>query len=195
MKSINIWWNAFVKQFQGISWIQLAICAILIFLVLAVVKKTHKNVMYKDLIVWLVFLVFSVFIIQITLLNREADSRSIVETKIHLGLFLEKGGTFQQTFYAGLNYILFVPWGCALGLIRKREAPVKRCIMILLLSFIACFTIECIQMVTGRGNFEVTDILMNSAGGLSGSILACLFHKILIKHKGKEESEKGISTI
>ena len=47
-------------------------------------------------------------------------------------------------------------------------------IMITGYSFLTTASIEITQLMTGRGFFEVTDIVTNLMGGIMGGILACI---------------------
>ena len=79
-----------------------------------------------------------------------------------------------------LNCIMFLPMGFLLPTLKKRGI-----IKVFLLSLLASLMIECVQFLycwgAGRRAADVTDLIMNTAGGVIGYILFRLSRPILLK--------------
>ncbi len=73
------------------------------------------------------------------------------------------------------NIVAFAPFGFLLPLLSVKE---RRMIMILLLSFELSLVIEVVQLFTGRGSFDVDDLLLNTLGGMLGYGCYCLFARM-----------------
>ncbi len=76
---------------------------------------------------------------------------------------------FQQRVYSLLDVALFVPWGFLLAAIRGKECMCRKIFMVCSASFLTSFTIETLQLITGRGYFELTDMITKRIGRSSGS--------------------------
>lgn len=57
----------------------------------------------------------------------------------------------------------------------------------LLLSFFVTMCIECTQLVTRLGVFDVDDLLMNTLGGLMGYGVYYVIHKMSMLWKGEKK--------
>jgi len=139
----------------------------------------------KRVIVALIFFVSITY--HITFESREAGARTGIVTELDFGnwkgSFLQK----QQAVYAGLNVLLFVPFGFLSGMLKKECFWVRRVVICTLYSFLGSFCIECVQLVSGRGYFELTDIVTNTLGGVCGVIFACAIYAL----KGAKRLEEG----
>lgn len=63
------------------------------------------------------------------------------------------------------NVAAFMPFGFFLPLLSERE---RRLLMIVLLTFELSLVVEVVQLFTGRGSFDVDDLLLNTIGGMLG---------------------------
>lgn len=83
---------------------------------------------------------------------------------------------------AVLNCVMFLPMGFLLPALKKRGA-----VRVVLLSFFASLCIEGIQLlycwgaVSNRRIFDVTDLIMNTAGGLIGYVIFRLCRPVVLK--------------
>lgn len=77
------------------------------------------------------------------------------------------------------NVLLFIPFGVFWG-IREKKVP-----FVVLCGLIFSLLIECIQIETFRGVFDVNDILWNTVGALLGVIYIKQFLKKIKKRKNK----------
>lgn len=85
------------------------------------------------------------------------------------------------------NVFAFSPFGFLLPLLSVRMRSWWK---MLLLSFFVTMCIECTQLVTRLGVFDVDDLLMNTLGGLTGYGIYYVIHKISMLWKG--EKKRGI---
>lgn len=135
--------------------------------------RGRKIKWYREVLLALI-LGYACFGVQITLLRRESGSRGVMYTFLHLGNLFGDWYERQQFFYAFLNVCFFIPWGLLWGLWRSGDEAWKRMLMVTGYSFLTTAAVEILQLVTGRGFFEVTDIVTNLAGGMIGGMLACI---------------------
>ena len=81
-----------------------------------------------------------------------------------------------------LNFVMFLPLGFLLPTLKRRGF-----IKVAALSFLASLAIESIQLlycwgaVSNRRTFDVTDLIMNTAGGFAGYILFRLVCPIVLR--------------
>ena len=73
------------------------------------------------------------------------------------------------------NVLLFIPYGFLYSYNFRQTGTIWRC---LLLGAVTSLGIELMQLVTGRGYFQIDDILTNTLGALSGGILFWLVRLI-----------------
>ena len=80
-------------------------------------------------------------------------------------VYREHVGTASFLLNVGGNIFAFSPFGVFLPLL---SGQMKKWWKVLLLSFEVTLCIECVQLLTRLGVFDVDDLLMNTLGGLSG---------------------------
>lgn len=107
---------------------------------------------------------YGLLVLLITFLSREDGGAS----GMYLELFSSWGINARNNAYFIENILLFVPLGFFYGWVAKAEGS---CIASLLLGLSFSFCIESLQFVTGRGVFQVDDILTNGLGMLAGTVL------------------------
>ena len=117
------------------------------------------------------FFMYTAIVLVITFWSREEGSRNV---KIDLKLFSSWGINDRNNAFMVENVLLFVPYGfvCAWFLSAARKFGV--CTVLGLCTSVA---IECLQLVTGRGFFQIDDILTNVIGTVIGYILFRCFWK------------------
>lgn len=126
------------------------------------------------------FIYYGCYLLELTLFTREAGSRTDVNLQ-----FL---GTWHQDIYSQCfmveNVLLFLPFGCLFAAL----CPwVRKLWKILLCSFFLSLAIECTQLWTGRGFFQIDDLWLNTLGGVAGSI-PCLFLNTVKNRKLKKNA-------
>lgn len=175
-------WSAF-REF-GSQAFRFGLCAALIYSVIIIFiniyrfYKHRRTVSVSQIIVKLciaaLFGVYASYAISLTLSGREAGSRTG-----YLGLI--PGTTIfangRISVVSVENWLLFLPFGILLPIIWKYFRSALRTGI---LAFISSMTIEITQFVTGRGYFEVDDIILNTFGGICGyMVFACVYYMIM----------------
>lgn len=86
------------------------------------------------------------------------------------------------------NVVVFVPFGFFLVLfwaIEKHYSIWPRILLGTLVAFGLSFCIECLQMVLHVGYFEVMDLILNTAGGFVGAVMATVVKASMTPRKGE----------
>lgn len=111
------------------------------------------------------FIIYVVIIACITFFSRESGSRMGFDLEISSTL----GINARNNAFVVENVLLFVPFGflCAWASQRARKMIVNVSYGLLL-----SLTIELLQLVTGRGFFQIDDIITNVLGTLIGFLIA-----------------------
>ena len=114
------------------------------------------------------FSLYLMIILVITFFSREDGSR--------IGMDLELFSTWGTNAYVVENVLLFIPYGFICpwaflwlrGFFRNAFA-----------AFVTSFGVETIQLITGRGYFQVDDILTNVLGAVIGYLLFQILYGML----------------
>ena len=182
-------WYLITEQLDGIYFYQIELVLIISGIIAVIpgfiLVKLKKKSLFDALLLYCSIAYFGVILL-ITIIRREAGSRVWqIDTKLHLGLL--NGGPLQkrQALYCILNVMLFVPFSFLLMLLRREEATFKNVFMTVLLCFTSSAFIEIIQLLTSRGNFEITDLLMNVTGGITGALLGLFVIKCIGNRKAE----------
>ena len=123
-------------------------------------------------VVWLAGLVYAAFLIR----TPYAVPRALFDLFHALKLFLKADNValLRRLRYlegAGLNILLFVPFGYLLPLLWRRA---DRWWKVVLCGFVLSLLIELTQLVTHLGMFDLDDLMNNSLGALLGWGCFCL---------------------
>lgn len=104
-------------------------------------------------------------LLAITFLSRESGSRSGV---MDLKLFSTWGINARNNAFVIENVLLFIPYGflCCWNFTGRRKL-----LWCTLLGAVTSLGIETMQLVTGRGYFQIDDIVTNTLGALIGGAL------------------------
>lgn len=110
------------------------------------------------------FFTYLAVVMAITFFSRESGSRQ--------GLDLEFLSTWgindRNNAYVIENILLFVPYGILCPMAFRRVRKFWRC---LLAGALTSFSVELLQLLTGRGFFQLDDILTNILGTVAGYLL------------------------
>lgn len=134
----------------------------------------HTGKVLAKMCVFAIFGMYASYAVSLTLSGREAGSRSGVPSLVP-GATLFIGN--RLSIFSVENWLLFLPFGFLVPILWKYNRSVIRtgC-----LAFISSLIIETAQFLTGRGYFEVDDILLNTFGGICGYIIfACVYDSLL----------------
>lgn len=215
-------YRLYLQQTGNISLTELLIMALvsiyLLLLCCYLIKRfTGKRISVGKIILLGLILVYLCFLLQITILSREAGSRSSDRNTFDFDFSFKKlvaiislminpdsfdTGSYgwfsaQQFIYDVFNVILFIPGGMLLTALLRKSFWIKRVVMSVCYSFLTTLVIECVQWKLGRGYFEVRDIWLNTLGGLLGSVLVSIMIglvslvKCLYLRKGIEDKLGG----
>lgn len=158
----------------------LILLSALIFIVPGIILSKKRNIPYSRFVLWFLTFIYAGIIFFITIFRRPLGykARQIVLT-LNLGFDLHGITNLTIFAYAFLNVILFVPWGSLLYLFRRKEILLKGIVMTTLMGFLTSFTVECVQLITETGLFEITDLVTNTTGTLIGAIICGIITKII----------------
>ena len=81
------------------------------------------------------------------------------------------------------NVVGFVPYGFILPIIMHRF---RSCLVIILSGFALSLLVECVQLVTKVGCFDVDDLILNTAGVALGYMLFVICNHFRRKHYGEK---------
>lgn len=116
---------------------------------------------------WISWFVYLPLLLILTIFEREPGSRQGVS----LVLF-ETFGSARMNSFVIENVLLFIPFGClAAGTVR----PMRFLPLSAAAGAVCSLCIETVQLLTGRGFFQVDDILLNAIGMGVGCVCFGLF--------------------
>lgn len=110
------------------------------------------------------FCVYMTVMLAITFLSRESGSRSGV---LDLRLFSTWGINDRNNAFVIENVLLFIPYGFLYCWNFNRKRKIFRCTF---LGAVTSLGIETMQLLTGRGYFQIDDIVTNTLGALIGGL-------------------------
>lgn len=168
--------------------------AIIIFVPMIFISKS-VSINWKKLVMIYLFLIYVFFVLSITIIRRPEGSREgIIHLFINLGFGLKTGRpSLRISAYSIYNILLFVPLGLFAYLVIRKRDILKSIVATTLLGTFCSLMIEFAQLLTGRGMFELTDILTNTVGSLLGAVLAVFIYQVVYKCRcgDKDESING----
>lgn len=112
-------------------------------------------------------------LISITLLSREQYSRF----GLNLIPFSVFGKDAQNLAFVLENFVMLIPLGLLLPILSERVKMSKY----IFTAFLVSMCIECLQLITGRGYFQIDDIWLNTLGSIIGTRLYFLLRKCISK--------------
>lgn len=135
-------------------------------------EKGKKSALFA----FVAFFIYVAIIVSLTLLGRKSGSRVGVD----LIPFSTWGNNDRNHAYVVENVLLFIPFGLLGGVCFLKMRKLFGCI---LAGLFASLLIEVIQLATGRGYFQVDDILANTCGCVLGVLLFQLLDAIFNRRK------------
>lgn len=174
-----------LEQFGEVSvenFLVFSLIGILLVVLLVLVRKLMgKETRLSDILTGLMLAVYCSIILQLTLICRQDNSRIGIELDVFHGLVgPDNDYHWLMIAYVVLNCILFVPYGFLISLflfVNKRRVPVQL-LLVTLISLIASLIIEMSQLITGRGYYEVQDLVFNTLGGSIGWIVFAIVYNV-----------------
>ena len=149
------------------------------------IMKRRRPVSDKNLRLLILLAAYAAFLLSITILRREEGSRNgIVHLHLMLGLGFRTGHPSTIVIiYVLYNLLLFIPLGLVLYLLLENGKIISIILKVTIISALISLAIESVQLITGRGMFEVTDLLTNTLGGAVGAVLAVNIIKVSSRRK------------
>ena len=184
------------EQFGRLSIIDFMLFSIIGFLIVTAIalfrKLFEKETKTSDILAGIALSVYASIILQLTLICRTGNSRIGIELDIFHGLTgPENSYHWLMMAYVVLNCLLFVPYGFVWSMVSfvHERRIIVQCALVSLISLITSLLIEVIQLITGRGFYEVQDIVFNTLGGIIGWIIFMLLFQIvrIVATKVKEK--------
>ncbi len=185
-KNLQVIIQVFEQETQGIhlenQLLMLLADALIVFLIWLILHKKKKVPAHKYAITFL-FLAYMGVVLSITLFRRPEGSREgIVNLFINLGFGLKTGNpSFRVSVFSIFNILLFVPLGMLTYPEIRKKTWVKGVFFSTIIGAVFSLFIECTQLITGRGMFEVTDLLTNTTGSLIGALIVALVRRVQSK--------------
>lgn len=142
------------------------LAGVIVVLILSAINgiRVRKNKEPFSVVAVSGFVMFTVIMLFITFLSREDGAR----TGIDLKLFSTWGINTRNNAFVVENVLLFIPYGFFGTWVFRRARRLVPCVMA---GMIFSLAIECVQHITGRGFFQIDDVLTNTLGTLIGFIL------------------------
>lgn len=176
-----------LEQFGKLSLMDFFLFSLLGILLVTIIvllrRLFYKETKISDIVTGIMLAVYVSVILQLTLICRGDNSRIGIELDLFHGLLgPESAYHWLMMAYVVLNYMLFIPFGFILSFfsfVIERKMAVQ-CTLVMLLSLIASLLIEITQLITGRGYYEIQDIVVNTLGGITGwiafRVIYCIVH-------------------
>ncbi|MBO4980423.1 MAG: VanZ family protein [Lachnospiraceae bacterium] len=141
--------------------------------ILSVINNKRKRLGKKpfDVAALTVFYIYLAILAAITFFSRESGSRNGIDLKVGSTLGINR----RNDAFVVENILLFVPFGVvtpwAFESLRNFWGGI-------LFGAAVSTGIECLQMITARGYFQIDDILTNTLGMAVGCLVFFLLHKV-----------------
>lgn len=164
----------------------------------ALAERQRQKLDWKKRLIWLIFWIYMGTMVYFLFLGERygnpyndyhynlilfQEIRRFIVYREHIGTF----GFFVNIVG---NIFAFSPFGMLLPIL---SVHVRRWWKMLALSFAVTMCIECTQLVTRLGVFDVDDLFMNTLGGMIGYGLYCMLQGIYKRIRRKKgEKEHGI---
>lgn len=154
-----------------------------IALVFCLVRKYPRG----RTVYWTLFAAYAGFVIGETILN-PASIPGEMGRRVNLIPFRDliyytRRRLSWYFWQALLNIVLFLPYGVFLKIGRKNLG------ISALIGLASSLVIEVVEYITGRGIFDVDDIILNTLGAVIGYLLAVLFFRIRDKKREQDQAQ------
>ena len=166
----------------------ISVVVLVSFRICYLVKNRQKLILYKELL-GLSFVIYALCLFQVVTFqdnvtwatNNFIPFREMLRYNIGSHLFVKN--------VLG-NMLMFLPYGFFVSFYLKNKKPW----LTLILTVIASFSIELVQMVIGRV-FDIDDILLNLLGGYLGYLVYYWLSKLYHKIPETLKSEKSLNIV
>ncbi len=142
------------------------IIGVCLFCLVQMINKKGKKKGNEPLPLWstVCFWTYLALVVMITFLSRESGSTTSIDLDLGASLRINS----RNNALVLENVLLFIPYGFCYCWWKKRKTVLFSGFMS---GFVTSFIIEGMQLVTGRGIFQLDDIIMNTLGCMLGAFL------------------------
>lgn len=117
------------------------------------------------------YIMYLVVLLVITFFSREDSSRKTLDME----LFSSWGINNRNNAFVIENILLFIPYGFLSAWVIKEVRNVFVCTM---LGAVTSLVIEWMQLLTGRGIFQIDDVITNTVGTAIGCLICTMIKRI-----------------
>lgn len=136
------------------------------------VRRVHAGRKSVPALAVMCFYMYVVILMMITFFSRESS----MGRRIDLELFSTWGINDRNNAYVIENVLLFIPYGMVCPWYLKRARHFVSCTV---LGLLTSLFIEWLQLVTGRGVFQIDDILTNMLGSMIGYLIFWILCRLI----------------
>lgn len=133
-------------------------------------RRVKKNKKPLSVVAITGFIMYLVVLLIITFFSREGGNNKGVDME----LFSTWGINIRNNAYVIENILLFIPYGFFCAWVIKEVRNVITCT---LFGAATSLLIEWLQLLTGRGFFQIDDVVTNTVGALIGYLIFKMFRK------------------
>lgn len=127
-------------------------------------RNKEKQAERIPIVAYISFLMYAAILLGITFFSRESGSRNGID----LELFSTWGINARNNAFVIENILLFMPYGVVSAWAIKGARSLFTCT---LFGAVTSLGIECMQLITRRGYFQIDDILTNTLGAAIGYLI------------------------
>lgn len=146
----------------------LAACVLFTYFFLSNAGRMKQGKDTRPVVSSVCFCTYLLIIICLTLLSREQGSTNKIDLEIGSTLRIN----VRNHAYVVENILLFIPYGFCLA---WRFGSKRKGLRNLFIGLVTTVGVEFIQLLTGRGVFQIDDILTNFLGCIIGLIIFRIF--------------------
>lgn len=184
--------NMALEQFGAVSlkdFVLFSLLGIIFVTMIVLIRRLlGKETEPSDILTGIMLAVYMSIILQLTLVCRADNSRIGIELNIFHGLMgPDNDFHWLMLAYVILNCMLFIPYGFIWSLfsfVNSRRMLIQ-VTLVTLISFVTSLIIETAQLLTGRGYYEIQDLVFNTLGGIIGWIVFYVVYGIGKRIAGK----------
>ena len=184
--------NMALEQFGAVSlkdFVLFSLLGIIFVTMIVLIRRLlGKETEPSDILTGIMLAVYMSVILQLTLVCRADNSRIGIELNIFHGLMgPDNDFHWLMLAYVILNCMLFIPYGFIWSLfsfVNSRRMLIQ-VTLVPLISFVTSLIIETAQLLTGRGYYEIQDLVFNTLGGIIGWIVFYVVYGIGKRIAGK----------
>ena len=152
------------------------IIGLLLVFVVKMINRKGQKVGKQPISLWSTvgFWAYLALVVMITFLSRESGSSTRVDLELGASLRINT----RNDALVLENVLLFIPYGFCLCWWRKNKCGMFSSFFV---GFTTSFVIEVMQLVTGRGIFQLDDIITNTLGCVLGAVVYKVLYTIITK--------------